>query len=335
MENKNQSNFIQIILVILIVVFGAISAANQLFISKGTAIIPSEIQAQTFNTFPSMDTTLPKLQTNAVVSSVSEKQVGTEEFEVKVPILTYHHVRDVLLVADRSDIEFSVSPKSLEEQLSYLHDKGFQTLSLNDLAASFENREPLPPKSVILTFDDGFRDFYTNAFPLLKKYNMRAVSFYVVGYSKFPGYMDTQMLREIHNSGLVDVQAHSMSHLMLTKLTPEEQRSEIFESKRILEEILSKKVNYFAYPYGDFDQNIINLVREAGYKLAFGTLPGDILRKSDYLSLPRLAVTGFDDLKRFSQKLGVQTGDLLPRTSNTLPETQEKTTTTSAESKDL
>ena len=331
METKSQSNFIKIIVVGLITVFGSISAANQLFIAKNTAIVPSEIQVQTLATFSSRNSTLPSLQKPVIVSSVSQQQVGTEDFEVKVPVLTYHHVRDVLLVADRSDIEFSVAPSSLEEQLLYLHDKGFQTLSLSDLAASFENREPLPPKSVILTFDDGFRDFYTNAFPLLKKYNMRAVSFYVVGYSNFPGYMDQQMLREIHDSGLVDVQSHSMNHLVLTKLTPEEQRREIFDSKRILEEVLGKRINYFAYPYGDFDQNIINLVREAGYKLSFGTLPGDVLRKSDYLSLPRLAVTGFDDLVRFKNKLGLKTES--PETKENLPKIENKPSTSSAENK--
>lgn len=305
MENKKQSNFVKIIIVVLIIVFAAFSAINQLFVSKVTAILPSEVQAQSLTTLTSENANLPLTQKNAIVSSVSEKQVGIETFEVKVPILTYHHIRDVLLVTDRSDIEFSVSPSSLNEQLAYLHDKGFQTLSLGDLAESFENRQPLPPKSVILTFDDGFRDFYTNAFPIIKKYNLRVVSFYPVNYTSYPNYMDWSMLREIHNSGLVDVQSHTLSHFLLTRLTPEEARKEIFESKKNLEEGLRKKVYYLAYPYGDYNEDIVNLVREANYRLAFGTRSGTELHSSEKLFLRRVTVSGFDTLETFKIKLQV------------------------------
>lgn len=329
-KNTNQNNLVKILLVLFLVGWGILSAANELFVSKNTAILPSEPQVLAASTFRSVEDTFPRPQPTSTISTASARPVDASDFAVSVPVLMYHRIRDVLLVTERSDIEFSVPPESLEQQLSYLHDKGYQTISLSDLSESFENRTPLPSKSVLLTFDDGFRDFYLNAFPLLKKYNMRAVAFYVGGYSNFPGYMDQQMLREIHNSGLVDIQAHTMSHSLLTKLKLEEQRREIFESKQVLETILGKKINYFAYPYGNFDQNVINLTAEAGYRLGFGTTPGMILRKSEKLSLPRISITGFDDLKRFEQKLGVKIDE---EKQPILPDSQEKETTTSSAAK--
>lgn len=332
-NQTDQNKFLKTLLVLIILVWGAFSAVREVYLPEDTAILPSEQRVLAASGFRSVENTLPAVRTNPPqVSTVSAAKTDNSNFEVVQPVLMYHRIRDVLLVADRSDIEFSVPPSSLEEQLQYLQQENFQTISLSELNASFENKTPLPPKSVILTFDDGFRDFYTNAFPLLKKYNMRAAVFYVAGYSNFPGYMDLQMLREVHNSGLVDVQPHSMSHLLLTKLSPEQQRQEIFESKRILEEVLGKKTNFFAYPYGDFDQNILNLINEAGFKLGFGTTAGLVLRQSQKLTLPRTSVSGFDDLKRFILKLGVKTEEVLPKES--LAEPREKATTTSSAVKD-
>lgn len=328
-ELNSKANFLKSFLVTLLAVWGFFSAFNALFVAEKPVIQPQGTQVLAASTFQSVDTLVPSPRTVSSLATTSAQPVEKSNFEVNLPVLMYHRIRDVLLVTDRSDIEFSVAPSSLEEQLKFLHTEGYQTISLSELQSSFETNSPLPRKSVILTFDDGFRDFYTNAFPLLKKYNLRAVAFYVGGYSNFPGYMDLQMLREVHASGLVDVQAHSMGHLQLSKLKPEEQRQEIFDSKSFLEEALGKKVNYFAYPYGDFDQAVLSLVGEAGYKLAFGTTPGTILRSTERLALPRITISGFDDLKRFQQKLGVTAEEEKPN----LPQTQKNETTTSAESK--
>lgn len=326
------SHFLKTSLILALLLAGFYSLYSEVYFdteAKLSTVEPKVLAASTApnlteNTFPNMR---PAKLTVSTVSAVPTKQT---DFEVRLPILTYHRVRDVLLISDRSDIEFSVSPKNLDEQLKYLADNNYQTISLDELNARFENKSPLPPKSVILTFDDGFRDFYTNAFPLLKKYNLRAVCFYIVGYSNFPGYMDQMMLREIHDSGLVDIQSHTLSHLLLPNLTIEDQKREILESKQILEVILDKKINYFAYPYGSFDQNTVNIVSDSGYTLGFGTTPGLILKTSQRLTLPRISISGFDTIQSFSQKLGLKDEDLLPPNDNILPTVQEKTTTTSA-----
>lgn len=324
------SSFFKLTFVVFILLAGFLTLLRQFYLTEEVSRLSSQPAVLATTTFNSVEDTLPRVSTRQepVASASATIVAPTSNFEVKVPILMYHHIRDVLLITDRSDIEFSVTPFSLEEQLRYLHENNFQTLSLRDISTSLEEGLPLPPKSVVLTFDDGFRDFYTSAFPLLKKYNMRAVCFYVGSYANFPGYMDEPMLREVHASGLVDIQPHSMSHLQLTSLKPEEQRQQIFESKQYIETLLGKKANYFAYPYGSFDSNTTGLVNEAGFKLAFGTTPGNTLRSSERLTLPRIAITGFDDLKRFSQKIGFEEKKVEP----VLPEVEPPEATPSAKS---
>ncbi len=241
------------------------------------------------------------------VASISARQkleIKTEnDFVVHVPVLMYHYVRDAVPPTEELSYHLSVKVAELDRQFEYLSKNGFQTISLNDLYESLVNRTPLPPKSVIITFDDGYRDFYQNAFPIIKKYNLRVVSFYVGNYTNYPNYMSWSMLKEIHNSGLVDVQSHTLSHFLLTKISPDERRREIFESKRLLEEGLGKKINYLAYPYGDYNEEVVNLAREAGYRLAFSTRPGNTLTSSEQLFLNRVVVSGFDTLETFKAKL--------------------------------
>lgn len=236
------------------------------------------------------------------INLLSSNSIG--DYTVKVPILMYHYIRSGVPVTEELSYNLSVSPEVLDQQLSFLASNGYQTISLNDLYDSLENAIPLPPKSVILTFDDGYRDFYTSAFPLLKKYNLRAVVFYIVGYFNYPGYMTWNMLAEIHNSGLVDIESHTLGHPMLTKIDYIEAKREVVDSKKILEQKLNKKVKYFAYPYGDYDQGVVNLVKEVGYNLAFGTVPGSVLRKSESYTLHRVGISGFDSFEQFVTKLG-------------------------------
>ncbi len=289
------------------------------FILAGCFSFLKEFYWTEFSNVNRIELNTPKIRANQIlatssqtrleneVASVSAKQklnvVAKNDFVVNIPVLMYHYVRDAVPPSEELSYHLSVRIEELDKQFSYLAQNGYQTLSLNDLYESLVNRTPLPPKSVVITFDDGYRDFYLNAFPIIKKYNLRVVSFYVVNYTTYPSYMDWPMLREIHSSGLVDVESHTLSHFLLTTLSKEEARKEIFESKRILEESLNKKVNYFAYPYGDYNEDIVNLVSEAGYRLGFTTRPGSQLRSSEQLILRRVTISGFDTIETFKAKL--------------------------------
>lgn len=293
------SYFLKLIFVLVLISTGLLSFLKETsFFNQRPKLSQNQQRSLTEKIFPN------SLVANSLVPKINFlTNNATGDYVIKVPILTYHHIRSDVPLTEELTYGYSVSPAVLDQQLSFLANNSYQTISLNDLNDSLENTTPVPPKSVILTFDDGYRDFYTLAFPLLKKYNLRAVVFYIVGYFNYPSYMTWNMLAEIHNSGLVDVESHTLEHPLLTKIDSNEAKREIFESKKILEQKLNKKIKYFAYPYGNYDERVVNLVKEAGYNLAFGTLPGSTLRKSARFILHRVGISGFDSFEQFKTKL--------------------------------
>ena len=131
-----------------------------------------------------------------------------------------------------------------------------------------------PQKPIVLTFDDGYRDFYTDVFPILKKYNVKAVVFVVPNFLGLPNNLDTWMLAEIAKSGLVEIGAHTMNHAYLSGLPLARVKFEVEESKKTLEKILGVKVVSFAYPYGAFDNKTIDVVKKAGFRSAVTEISG-------------------------------------------------------------
>ncbi len=298
MKQSQITYFLKLVFVFSLVIAGFVS------LLKETVFVTRRAEVKQSETVLSENIPGQTLAFDSLKSEIKPVKVNSSsDYMVRVPVLMYHYIRTGVPVTETLSQGLSVGPEMLDQQLNYIAQNGYQTISFNDLYEALENKTPLPPKSVILTFDDGYRDFYTTAFPLLKKYNLRAVSFYVVGYYNYPGYMNWDMVSEIHSSGLVDVESHTLGHLMLTTLPIEAAKNEIFESKRILEEKLQKKVNYFAYPYGDFNEGVVNLVKEAGYKLAFSTRVGSDLHSSEKMFLKRVSVNGYDSFDVFKAKL--------------------------------
>jgi peptidoglycan/xylan/chitin deacetylase (PgdA/CDA1 family) len=291
-ENSLKTFFIS-----LLIVAGLASLIKEtVFQNRGEVLA-----ANNYSTTTGLQDFLLEHYLNNTGSKIEKSEKGS--FSLRVPVLMYHYIRRGILPRDRIPYILTVTPEDFDKQLGFLSSEGYQTISLNDLYDSLENKTPLPKKSVILTFDDGYKDFYTNVFPLLKKYNFRAVNFFITGYTSNSLYMNWDELREIHESGLVDIESHTLSHFDLTKIPLEVAMREIFDSKKILEENLKKKVNYFAYPYGSYNNLIVDLVKKAGYKLAFSTNPGVDLHSSEQFFLKRVTVSGFDTLETFKAKL--------------------------------
>ncbi len=155
-------------------------------------------------------------------------------------------------------------------------------------------RKKIPPKTVLLTFDDGYRNVYKNAFPVLKKYNLPATIFIIVNEVGRPQQdrLNWEEIKQMHNSGLVAVGSHCLGPEPLVNLKSDDQiRSEIFDSKRILEEKLGGKIESFSYPEGLFNVKIRALVIDAGYKLAVATNPGRDYPDDDKFGLKRLRIS--------------------------------------------
>lgn len=193
---------------------------------------------------------------------------------LRVPILLYHYVEYVKDEGDTIRKSLDIVPYIFEQEIKTLKDAGFSFITTKDLADALDGETVLPPKSVILTFDDGYRDFYTDVFPILKKYQVKAVAYIVPNFLDRPNNLTTWQLKEIAKSGLVEIGAHTMDHSYLAGLSLQRVKFEVEQSKKILEKNLGVKIVSFAYPYGAFDNQAIDVVKKAGFRSAVTTISG-------------------------------------------------------------
>lgn len=218
----------------------------------------------------------------------------------RVPILMYHYIGNNPNPADKARDSLSVAPDKFDGQMKYLADNGFNAISFDTLYAFLKGSASVPPKPVIITFDDGYIDFYLNAYPILRKYNLRAVLFVPTGLINQGYYMNWNQIREIDSSGLVSFQAHSTTHPNLTAISDADLQHQITQSKKTLEAELGKPVNTFAYPFGISDGRVWQMVKSAGFVGAAGTWNGDIESEGTIYDMPRIRIGGGMDLATFA-----------------------------------
>ncbi len=211
-----------------------------------------------------------------------------------------------------------VSPEMFEKQVKYLAENGWHFFTMREL---MENKETLPERSVALTFDDGYEDNYTHAFPVLRKYGAKATIYIVVDrhdrewssrrkaknnsgeLMQEPKLTDVQ-IEEMIASGLVEIGSHTMTHDNLTALEREAKKREIVGSKEAIEKQFGITCDAFCYPFGLFDREDRALVEEAGYGSATTTQTGIAdLRACDPYEIPRVTVSGKDNFLAFRLKL--------------------------------
>lgn len=208
--------------------------------------------------------------------------------DVKVPILVYHYIEFVKDQRDTIRKSLDILPPTLESQIKTLKSAGYSFIVAADLGLYLDGKKPLPQKPIILTFDDGYEDFYTDVFPILKKYNVVATEYIISGVLGRPNYMTLDQVKEIAASGLVEIGAHTVHHPNLKSLSIEIAKKEIEDSKATLESELGINVVSFAYPYGAYDDAIVSLVKNAGYTNAVTTRGGFIVNQNERLTLFRI-----------------------------------------------
>ena len=220
---------------------------------------------------------------------------------VSVPILMYHYIRNNPDPNDTLGDDLSVSPDNFKDQLTYLKSHGFTTVSLDDLVLALTGSRDLPQKPIILTFDDGYDDMYTTAYPLLRDNGMVATSYVVTGFIAKAGYMDERAITELDKSGVVTIGSHTQYHVDLSKQTSKRAATEIIESKKKLEQLLGHTVNHFCYPSGKYTDEVVTAVNGAGYLTATTVDPGNTHTYNDRLTLTRVRIHGNTTIEKFGQ----------------------------------
>ena len=215
----------------------------------------------------------------------------TEDYGIKLPVLMYHQVLD-----EKQKLgKYVVSPREFEEDLRYISELGYETVTVSELVDFCNGKRKLPRKPIMLTFDDGYQTDYLNVFPLLKKYNMKAV-FSVVGcfaerYST-PGidkhinyaHLSWNEIREMQASGLCEFQNHSYNMhslenrhgcLPINGESTEHYRALMHEdielSQKLFEEKTGQRPICFTYPYGGRNETLLEIIKEEGFLATLGT----------------------------------------------------------------
>lgn len=194
---------------------------------------------------------------------------------VRIPILMYHYVEYVEDKGDTIRQSLNITPYTFEKQLQTFVDAGYTFFTAKDIGELFDGKQHiLPQKSVVITFDDGYRDFYTDVYPLLQKYHAKATVYVIAGFVDYKNYMTEAQVKEVAASGLVDVGAHTVHHVGLKYADKKTVKKEVEESKKMLEDMLGVPVISFAYPDGSYDDDVVQMVKNAGFTTAVSTSPG-------------------------------------------------------------
>lgn len=231
---------------------------------------------------------------------------------MKAPVLAYHKID--LPTADVKIRGAYTSPGRFRKQVSYLKSRGFDFLSASELIHFYVENGRFPENAICITFDDGWKDNYANAFPVLKEFGLPATIFLVpacigsitdrvTADGEGPReHLSAADIREMSASG-IEFGSHSMNHKLFDRIEDAEIEQEIVESKSYIENLLQKPCGVFAYPAGFFTDFARDAVKRAGYHAAFSTVygPDD---NSDRFALNRTEILRRDGLPfRFPRKI--------------------------------
>lgn len=216
--------------------------------------------------------------------------------EVIAPVLLYHHVD-----AENSSPRYNVMPEVFAAQMQALDDWGYTTITATQLIQAITQGIQLPPRPIVITFDDGHNSVYETAFPIMQEHGFFGVTYIVANRLKSDGFTGVEKLKEMISAGW-EVGSHSYTHSDLT-LDRSIAFTEIFVSRDTLTQSLSQPVKTFAYPFGKFDQYIGDRTGRWGYIGAVGLGTGYTHNLYSIYYLQRMEVEGTYDMEKFASML--------------------------------
>lgn len=256
----------------------------------------SSIKDKAISKTKDQQNTAPKKEDTKLIREFKDGQL---KYNTKgIPVLYYHSI------GVEKGNELRVPPEKFREQMKFLKDNNYTTLTLDEAYAFFDQNKPVPEKSVVITLDDGYEDNYTNAYPILKEFGLKATIFVVTGWvdNKDLPYLTSAQLKELDKNG-IDIEAHTANHDDLSKLSYEKQLETLKNSKQYLENLLNKKVTYIAYPFGKWNKDTLRAAKDAGFNMAF-TIAGRWSDKTDGIyTLDRVYIGASFPLSQFKNRI--------------------------------
>ena len=229
--------------------------------------------------------------------------VPTGAPDLTVPILTYHYVDTSPPVDGPNAAALTVRTADFEAEMALLEHGGYHTVTFDQLWRAMAGGTSLPAKPVLLTFDDGGRDNYTVAFPILKRHGLVATFFVVTNaVDTNPQSMTWGQLREMRDAGM-GIGSHTKGHPDLLTVSPDRLWDELAGSRSVIEAQLGTAPDVLAYPSGRFSARIAELAKKAGYRMAVTTRWGRTVRAARMLEMPRMRVLSYPSVAAFELEL--------------------------------
>jgi peptidoglycan/xylan/chitin deacetylase (PgdA/CDA1 family) len=225
----------------------------------------------------------------------------------RIPVLLYHRVDRE---ADPEFRPFCVDPDIFAQQMAWLAHEGYETISLTHLQGYYSQNRPVPEKAIAITFDDGYFCNYSRAFPMMQAHGFAGTIFLATDLMREPNpasesresFMSWQEIAEMSEAGF-SFQSHGCSHRALTQIPLDEVAYEAKASKALIEEKLRSKVDYFCYPWSQYNEDIKRSIRQAGYIGACGGPPFWEDGPKDWFEIGRTEILWGDTMNRFRFKI--------------------------------
>lgn len=240
-----------------------------------------------------------KAKQNAVYKAPSavKEDIKYKYNDKSIPILMYHSI------SYEKGNPIRLPKEKFREQMQYLKNNGYTTLSLDDVYDFIVNNKPVPEKSVAITFDDGYADNYENAYPILKEFGFKATVFVITStVDKDPAYLTSRELIEMQQNG-ISIESHTVTHKDLDTMSYDTQLKELTDSKIYLENLLGNYIKYIAYPSGKYNDKTIEALKKSGYSMAL-TADGKWASVSDGIyKLKRVYISANYDISVFRERI--------------------------------
>ncbi len=218
-------------------------------------------------------------------SEKPDEEVKTKPAK-KLIFLMYHYVEINENKEDFKRDSLNTLPFIFEQQMITLKNAGYKFIHPSEISQFL--KDDSEQKYVVVSFDDGYRTFYSYTYPIIKKHGIKSVNYIIYNFVGRQNNMDAYMIEQLVKDGLVEIGSHTLNHPDITSISEEQLKSEIIESKNLLEKRFNTKVTSFCYPYGFYNEKAFPFVRDAGYLTAVTTKEGSLVSENNLFEIKRI-----------------------------------------------